>query len=172
MAPGKAVAEQTSELIDKVHHEHAHMRRLFDDLASSFEAIAAGEYGESEQKRVVEAAAEDLEVALEEMLHHFDQEEEIFFVDIEERFPHLKSKVNGLVEAHEEMSQRTRWLQEQLSQESVKMVRNLEVIVDVLGSMAQLVDRHTQEETQLFQEVLDEMPQDEQQALLNRMQQI
>ncbi len=172
MVRPKTAAEKQSELIDKVHHEHAHMRRLFDDLAAHFEAISAGEYDADKRGQVVASAAEDLEIALEEMMHHFDQEEEIFFVEIEERFPHMEESVSRLVEAHEEMSQRTRWLQEQLTQDTTKMVRNLEVIVDVLGSMAELVDRHTQEETALFQQVLKEMPAGEQDELLERMRQI
>lgn len=164
--------ERTSDLIDKVHHEHAHLRRLFDDLASNFADIAAGKIGESDQRQVVQSASEDLEVALEDMLEHFNQEEEVFFIEIEERFPDLKPRVDRLVEAHEEMSQRTRWLQEQLGKSPEDLARNLGVIVDVLRSMADLVEEHTEEETALFDDVLKEIPPGERQGLWEKMRQI
>lgn len=164
--------EQTSDLIDTVHHEHAHLRRLFDDLASSFADIAAGETGASSQQDVVAAATEDLEVALEEMIHHFNQEEEIFFVDMERRFPELQSEIDDLVEAHEVMAQRTRWLHEQLDREPEDIARDLEVIVDVLRSLASLVEEHTEKESQLFDTVLQKIPADERRDLLETMREI
>ena len=164
--------ERTSDLIDTVHHEHAHLRRLFDDLASKFANIAAGEIEENNQRQVVAAASEDLEVALEDMLEHFNQEEEVFFVEIEERFPDLKPRIRALVEAHEEMSQRMRWLQEQLGKSQQELARNLEVVVDVLSSMAGLVEEHTEEESALFDDVLEKIPAGERKGLLKRMRQI
>lgn len=164
--------EQTSDLIDKVHHEHEHLRRLFDDLASSFAAISSGEVEADDQRDVIAAASEDLQVALEDMLHHFNQEEEIFFVEMEKRFPELKPRIDTLVEAHETMSQRTRWLQEQLNKPADKLARNLEVIVDVLESMSGLVETHTQEETELFDDVLERMDAGERRGLLEKMRQI
>ncbi len=164
--------EQTSDLIDQVHHEHAHLRRLFDDLASSFAQIAAGDVGEKNQSDVVSAASEELEVALDDMLEHFDQEEEVFFVEIERRFPDLKPRIESLVEAHEEMTRRTRWLHKQLGKSAEKLSRELEVVVDVLNSMAQLIDGHTQEETALFDDVLQKIPEGERRGLLEKMRQI
>ena len=172
MTSNESPTEKTSDLIDKVHHEHAHLRRLFDDLASSFAKIAAGETGEATQREVVAAASEDLEVALDDMLEHFNQEEEIFFVEMENRFPELKPRIEKLVDAHEEMSQRTRWLQEQLAKSPEDLARDLEVVVDVLRSMAQLVDDHTQEETALFDDALEDIPVDERRVLLEKMRQI
>ena len=164
--------EQTSDLIDQVHHEHAHLRRLFDDLATNFAKIAAGEIGEKNRRSVVSAASEDLEVALDDMLEHFDQEEEVFFIEIERRFPDLKPRIETLVEAHEEMTQRTRWLHEQLGKSPEELSRNLEVVVDVLRAMSQLVEKHTTEETALFDDVLAEMSAEERRGLLEKMRQI
>lgn len=172
MTSEKPLSEQTSDLIDKVHHEHAHLRRLFDDLASSFADIAAEKSGASDETEVVEAASEELEVALEDMLHHFDQEEEIFFVEIEERFPEMKPRIEELVEAHELMTQRTRWLHEQLGRGPDDVARDLEVVVDVLRSLAEMVERHTERETELFDEVLNKIPEDERRGLLEKMRQI
>lgn len=172
MTSEQTIQEQTSDLIDQVHHEHAHLRRLFDDLASSFADIAADKTGGSEEPEVVEAASEELEVALEDMLHHFDQEEEIFFVEIEDRFPDLKPRIEELVEGHEMMTQRTRWLHEQLERDPGDVARDLEVVVDVLRSLAEMVERHTQKETELFDEVLHKIPEDERRGLLEKMREI
>ena len=79
--------QQKSDLIDTVHHEHDHLGKLFDDLEETFEDLASGDMDSSRYVEVVESASGDLEVALDEMLHHFNQEEEVFFVEIEERFP-------------------------------------------------------------------------------------
>lgn len=168
----KGPPEITSDLIDAVHHEHAHMRRLFVDLVSSFESIARGEVDEESREEVVSVASEDLEVALEDMLHHFNQEEEIFFIELEQRFPFVRPRVESLVDAHETMSKRTRWLQEQLARPPEELMRNLEVILDVLHTMARLVDEHTQEEAELFNTVLEAMSPEERRDLLERMREL
>lgn len=172
MTSEKSITEQASDLIDLVHHEHAHMRRLFDDLANNFAAIAAGETGEASEREIVAAASEDLEVALEEMLHHFNQEEEIFFVDMERRFPELKSDIDDLVEAHEVMAQRTRWLHDQLEKDPEDLARDLEVIVDVVRSLAGLVEEHTEKETELFDTVLHKISAEERRELLEKMRKV
>ncbi len=172
MTSEESIEEQTSDLIDQVHHEHEHLRRLFDDLATRFADIAAGKTGADSQDDLVATASEDLEVALEDMLHHFNQEEEVFFVDMERRFPELQSDIEALVQAHEEMTQRTRWLHKQLSKEPEELTRELEVIVDVLRSLSELVDEHTKNETELFDTVLNKIPADERRELLETMRQI
>lgn len=172
MTTNESPREKTSDLIDKVHHEHAHLRRLFDDLAESFADIAAGDRDEASRRQVVTEASKELELALEDMLHHFDQEEEVFFVEIEARFPDLKPRIEELVEAHEVMSQRTRWLHEQLDRSPKAIARDLEVIVDVLRSMASLVEEHTQMESKLFDDVLQKIPADERRGLLEKMREI
>lgn len=164
--------EPTSDLIDQVHHEHQHLRRLFGDLAERFGAISSGDIGTDQSETVIAAAAEELEVALEDMLHHFNQEEEVFFIEIEARHPELKPRIDVLVEAHELMSQRTRWLHEQLGKEPQALARNLEVVVDVLESMAELVETHTREETALFDDVLASIPEGERKMLLRKMREI
>ncbi len=164
--------EKTSDLIDQVHHEHEHLRRLFGDLASSFAAISAGEVGAGREREVIAAAAEDLEVALDDMLLHFNQEEEVFFVEIEKRFPELKPRIKVLVEGHEVMSQRTRWLHQQLNRDPKDLARDLEVVVDVLEAMSNLVQTHTEEETALFDDVLESIPAGERKGLLRKMREI
>ncbi|MBA2661355.1 MAG: hemerythrin domain-containing protein [Bradymonadaceae bacterium] len=161
-----------SDLIDRVHHEHEHLCRLFDDLHERFEKIAAGEFEDQSRDEIVEMAAEDLAVALDEMLHHFNQEEEIFFVDIETRFPELGAEVARLVEAHETMCERTRWLQQQFKKNAATLAVNVEPILEVLRGMKELVRQHTVEEQKLFDVVLSRIPPAERIILLREMQSI
>src|SRR5690554_6120530 len=121
-----------SDIIDLIHHEHEHICKLFTDLHDRFEKIAAGELVEESRDEMVEAAAEELDVALEEMLHHFNQEEEVLFIDFEQRFPELAADVTSLVEAHESMCERTRWLQQQFKKDSSMLSENIDEILDVL----------------------------------------
>ena len=164
--------KQSSDLLDIVHHEHAHLRRLFEDLAEKFASLASGEVTGAERMEVVNSASEDLSVALEDMLHHFNQEEEVFFVELEERFPELKERIDQLVVGHEEMSQRMRWLQEQLARSSEELGRNVVVVLDVIQSMARLVEEHTEEEAELFELALHSVSQEERQEMLEKMRQI
>ncbi|MFU8806388.1 MAG: hemerythrin domain-containing protein, partial [Bradymonadaceae bacterium] len=161
-----------SDLIDKVHHEHQHLCRLFEDLQSSFEKINSGELDGESRAETLESASEDLAVALDEMLHHFDQEEEVFFVDIEERFPDLREEIVALVAAHELMGERTRWLQAQLKKPVDVISRDAGQILDVIRGMTELVIKHTEDEQRLFDVVLQKIPADERVSLLKEMQSI
>ncbi|RDV39586.1 hypothetical protein DV096_03185 [Bradymonadaceae bacterium TMQ3] len=165
-------ATPSSDLIDRVHHEHVHLRRLFEDLSGTFERIGAEETGQERKRELIESASEDMEVALDDMLEHFNQEEEIFFVEIEERFPELAGRIASLVKSHELMGQRTRWLHEQLGKPADEISRNLTVIQDVVQSMARMIEEHTEEETALFDDVLTKIPADERRALLEKMREI
>ncbi|TXD39339.1 hypothetical protein FRC98_02770 [Lujinxingia vulgaris] len=162
----------SSDLIDRVHHEHVHLRRLFEDLAGTFERIGAEQTSAERKRELIESASEDMEVALDDMLEHFNQEEEIFFVEIEERFPVLSDRIEALVKGHELMGQRTRWLHEQLGKSAEEIGRNLTVILDVVRSMARMIEEHTEEETALFDDVLTKIPADERRALLEKMREI
>ncbi|RAL25330.1 hypothetical protein DL240_03725 [Lujinxingia litoralis] len=162
----------SSDLIDRVHHEHVHLRRLFEDLSGTFERIGAEQTSAERKQELIESASEDMAVALDDMLEHFNQEEEIFFVEIEERFPELGPRIDALVKGHELMGQRTRWLHEQLGRTPAEIGRNLAVILDVVRSMAKMIDEHTTEETTLFDDVLTKIPADERRELLEKMREI
>jgi uncharacterized protein YydD (DUF2326 family) len=164
--------QSKTDLIDKVHHEHQHLCRLFEDLEASFNKIAAGEVDEESRTEILECASEDLAVALDEMLHHFDQEEAVFFVDIEERFPEFAEEVGKLVAAHEAMAERTKWLQAQLKKPSEVIARDIEGILDVVKLMTHLVVKHTVDEQRLFDMVLDKIPAEDRITLLRDMQSI
>lgn len=164
--------ETRSALIDIVHHEHDHLKRLFEDIEESFEEIVAGETDVASEMGALEAAADNLAVALEEMLHHFNQEEEVFFVDLEERFPELSDDIAGLVESHETMCDKTRWLRQHLEGTAEDIAADADEIHDVLGDMNDLLSEHTEEENRLFGRALEKMPEEEQHELLDEMRKI
>ena len=164
--------ETRSALIDIVHHEHDHLKRLFGDIESSFDKIVAGQSDVASESATLESAAENLQVALDEMLHHFTQEEEVFFVDLEQRFPDLADDIAGLVDAHETMCEKTSWLHRHISGPADEIAENAEQIHAVLGEMLELLNEHTAEENRIFGLALDQMPEQEQQELLDEMRKI
>lgn len=167
------VDQQTrSALIDIIHHEHAHLKRLFEDIEASFEKIVSGETDVASEMGAIESAADNLDVALEEMLHHFNQEEEVFFVDLEERFPELSEDIAGLVDSHETMCEKTRWLRQHLEGTADDIADDAEQIHEVLGEMTDLLSEHTEEENRIFGLALEKMPEEEQHELLDEMRRV
>ncbi|MFW6053836.1 MAG: hemerythrin domain-containing protein [Persicimonas sp.] len=162
----------TSDLIDLVHHEHDHLNKLFEDLSGTFEKIARGELDEPRRDEVLDTAADDLQLALDEMLHHFNQEEEVFFVAIEQRFPQLSDDITKLANAHELMCDRTRWLHRQLGKSRTTFGERIDEIMKVVKQMHQLVKQHTTNENRLFGEALQKMPAEERESLLEDMRRI
>lgn len=167
-----AESSPSSDLIDLVHHEHDHLNRLFEDIGETFEKIARGELAEPRRSDVLETASDDLQMALEEMLHHFNQEEEVFFVEIENRFPELADDISHLADAHELMCDRTRWLHRQLKKPPEGVGERAADIMKVVKQMRQLLRQHTTNENRLFDNALGRMPAAERDALLEEMRRI
>jgi len=165
-------SETESALIDIVHHEHDHLRRLFDDIAGSFEKIVAGKTDVESEADKLESAADELGLALEEMLHHFNQEEEVLFVELEERFPELSDDVRGLVHSHETMCDKTRSLKQRIGGPLDEIADRAEDILEVLREMNELLDQHTEEENRLFGLALEKMPEEDRQRMLEEMRRI
>lgn len=155
----------TSNLIDVVHHEHAHLCRLFDDIGETFEKLASGELEEPRRSEVIDSAQEDLQMALEEMLHHFNQEEELFFVEIEEAFPEYAKDIERLVAGHEMICERTRWLNRQLKLPDVAQDGHAEEVLKVVKQMCKLVHSHATNENRLFDSALARMPVEQRERL-------
>jgi hemerythrin-like domain-containing protein len=164
--------EQKSDLIDTVHHEHDHLVKLFDDIEDTFDALADSDMDEARYLDVVESASGDLEVALDEMLHHFNQEEEVFFVEIEKRFPDASDTIKELAEAHELMCERTRWLHRQIGQPPEEINEKADEIREVIHQMRVTLSEHTKNETELFDSVLRKMSAEEREELLDEMRRI
>lgn len=167
-----AESKASSDLIEIVHNEHDHLLKLFEDIGQTFEKVAAGELDEARREDVLETASDDLQLALDEMLHHFNQEEEVFFVEIEKRFPEMSDDISRLADAHELMCDRTRWLHRQLNQSRDTIAEHSDQIMKVVKQMRQLLGQHTTNETRLFDAALESMPPEERESLLAEMRRI
>lgn len=167
-----AESKSSSDLIEVVHHEHDHLLKLFEDIGDTFEKISRGELDGPRRDEVLETASDDLQMALEEMLHHFNQEEEVFFVEIEKRFPELADDIAGLASAHEVMCDRTRWLHRQLNMPRDTIAERADEIMKVVRKMRDILGQHTANENRLFDNVLESMPAEERESLLADMRRI
>lgn len=163
---------RVSDLIDLVHHEHHHMTKLFGDLRATFTRLGSDELEPAERQDLLETAQEDLRAAFDELLHHFDQEEEVFFVEIERRFPELADDIAGLVRTHEYVCERTRWLQQLLTQGIGAIVAHLPRVGETLTTLQQALVSHTLVEDELFGAALRKMSAPEREALLRRMREL
>lgn len=167
-----AESDQASDLIEVFHHEHDHLRKLFEDIGHTFEKLAGGELEEPRRTEVAETAADDLALALEEMLHHFNQEEEVFFVEIERQYPETADAIAELASAHELMGEKTRWLHRQLSRSPDAIADNVDEIRNVVKQMRELLVEHTENERRLFDSVLENMDAEDRDSLLQEMRRI
>lgn len=161
-----------SDLIDLVHHEHHHMTKLFGDLRSTFERLAAEDLEGSERREIVQTAHEDLQTAFDELLQHFSQEEEVFFVEMEKRFPRLSDDIAELVETHEFVCDRTRWLQRVLRQEPSVIAENVERVGETLSTLQTTLVEHTDAENKIFGAAMRDMTPGEREELLRKMRDV
>lgn len=164
--------ETKSDLIDLVHHEHHHLTSLFGSLHSTFEILSSEALDSAERQEIVETAAEDLQTAFDDMLHHFSQEEEVFFVEMEKRFPELGEDIAKLVATHEFVYERTRWLQNLLQQRAEAIAQNAERIFDTLTTLDRTLVEHTQAENVIFTDALRRMTPPEREEILRKMREI
>ena len=81
-------------------------------------------------------------------------------------------EIASLVESHETMCEKTRWLRSHISAEPEEIAELAESILDVLQTMTDLLAEHTEEENRIFEAALEKMPEDEQQELLDEMRKI
>jgi hypothetical protein len=158
---------ETSDLIDWAHHEHAHLSRLFEDLQQTFARIGAGDLAEEGVAEAVALALEDLTVALEDMLEHFGEEEEFYFVEIEQRFPQFAGRLELLVQAHERICAQTRELERSLRG---YRQRGGDALWGELGQRVQVlaaeVQAHNVQEQVVFEDALKQMSEVERQQLM------
>jgi hemerythrin-like domain-containing protein len=161
-----------TELIDQLHHEHAHLTRLFDELSQTFRRVAAGSVGDEDCDDALATAAEDLGAALDEMLHHFSQEEEILFVEISERFPELSQEIERLERNHESIAGHARSLLALLGRGHQSFREDYERAIQTLSSVSQEVTQHTLDEAQVYGDALKRLAPDERRAMLEQLKQI
>ena len=161
-----------SDLIEIVQHEHDHMIKLFDDLRGTFERLVSGAVPAQERVELVETTREDLRGAFEELLHHFSQEEEIFFIEMERRFPELAAPIAELVATHEFVCDRTRWIQTVLHAGVDSISENLEPLGETISLLQTTLKAHTDRENEIFVRGLQRMTPDERGDLLRRMREL
>lgn len=157
---------ETSDLIDWAHHEHAHLSRLFEDLQQTFERIGAGVLDEEGISEALEVAIEDLSGALEDMLEHFGEEEEIYFVEIEQRFPQFAPRIELLVQAHERICAQTRELERALVRYKAGEAGELGALGAGVRMLAAEVQAHNVQEQAVFEDSLRQMSEGERQQIM------
>ena len=157
-----------NEVLGHIEVEHAHLSRLFEDLRQTFETVA--ENGVVTNEDALVTAAEDLEDALEEMLHHFEQEEQVLFVQIRERFPDMAGDIVGLVDTHELICSHTRWLQELLGGDRARLIAQMDQALVVIRDVASQVAGHTHAETRVYGEALSKLSPKDRRAMLEMLQ--
>ncbi len=164
--------QRKSDLIDLVHHEHHHLTSLFGSLKQTFERLASSDLPEAERLEMTETAAEDLQTAFDDMLHHFSQEEEVFFVEMETRFPELEPDIAALVETHEFVCSRTKWLQSLLKKNAAEISAQADRISETLTTLDETLTKHTEDEDRIFSSAMRRMTPREREDLLRRMREI
>ena len=164
-----------SDLAEWAGHEHEHMSKLFDDLSETFRRMAAGQLVGQEQEEALEVALDDLDVALEDMLEHFNEEEEVYFGAIEQHFPELSHALEELVQAHEDICAMIKGLQRQIvvgtSRASASSRVATRAALDVRGldeqvqSLVGALKQHNEREREVFQAALTRLNQEQLEAL-------
>jgi iron-sulfur cluster repair protein YtfE (RIC family) len=153
------------DLLKMVEHEHEHLVRLFSDIRLQFESIAPND---SSSRDFYTQAVDDLDTALEEMLEHFDQEEQVVFPAFEAHRPDLADRIAGLARAHEAICTKTRRLREIMFQFDDLAADPSEArgLVDFL---CRTLTSHTKAEYEVFVDALRDVAAAEQRALIDML---
>ncbi|MEM1350061.1 MAG: hemerythrin domain-containing protein [Myxococcota bacterium] len=159
-----------SDLLEWANHEHEHLDRLFKDLRATFGRIAAGEVPAAQMREVVDQAVEDLDAALGDMLEHFADEEEVYFLAIQELHPSYSTQIESLIDTHESLTRRTRGLRGKLSAGPKAIQEDAMSLIADLNGLFEELSRHNAEEQVLFDEALKQLTADERAELLTHRQ--
>lgn len=157
-----------ADLIEWAHHEHEHLSKLFEDLRSTFNRIAVGELASEQRDEALDQAVEDLEGALEDMLEHFNEEEEVYFLAIEGRFPEFGEAIAELTQTHEQICDQTRKLKRHLATRRDEIGQMSVELIALVNELAISLERHNEREQEVFTQALQQMSEDERLALLDR----
>lgn len=155
-----------SDLTEWANHEHEHMSKLFDDLRETFGMIARGELVGKEREEAVELALEDLEVALEDMLEHFNEEEEVYFFAIEQHFPEFGDHLEQLVVAHEEICAQIKTLKRGIVGVRGGQPTSWQVLNEQVQGLVGALGDHNDREREVFQSALARLNEAQLKALI------
>lgn len=158
------------KLINHIHHEHDHLTRLFDDVYRTFEKLSEGAL--DDETEALESASDDLRIALDEMMQHFAEEEEVLFVEIEKHFPQMSDEIASLVQTHEAICDETRWLQKLLTKSPDAIREECSSALDVLDNLREDVRAHSKAESQVYNNALRQLPPSERRRMMQTLQSI
>lgn len=161
---------ERSDLVEWATHEHEHLSKLFDDLRATFNRLATGELSDEAHDEALAQALDDLEGALDDMLEHFNEEEEVYFVAIRQRFPELATAVDELVTAHEQICGRTQRLQRQVATSqrgSGGGAQMSAALIALVNELALEVERHNVQEQAILSQALRRLSPDERIVLMD-----
>ncbi len=161
----------SDDVLKHILHEHRHLVRLFDDAYESFSKISRSELDDSELNEALQTAADDLEVALEDMITHFNQEEEVLFVEIENRFPSMAEAIESLVQNHEAIAADTRWLLAFSGRRNHKSAE-FEEALSVVSRVRDAISAHTRDEARIYGEALSLMDEASRAKMLDEMKEL
>jgi iron-sulfur cluster repair protein YtfE (RIC family) len=153
------------DLLGVVEHEHDHLVRMFTDIRSQFDSIASED---SPPQDFYREAIDDLDTALEEMLEHFDQEEQIVFPAIEGFRPDLAARISKLACVHEEICSKTRRLREVMC-DMDELTSDPEEARSLVEFLCHTLTAHMTAEFELFVDALKDVDAAERQALLLKL---
>lgn len=157
-----------NDVLNHILHEHRHLTNLFDDVYQTFAKLAEGSLEHQEREDALANAAEDLSIALDEMIAHFNEEEEVFFGEIESRFPDLTPEVAQLVTNHETMAGHTRWLLTFLARKERDLSGFQEALL-VVSAMREEIRNHTEAESRVYGDALSRMDSDDRAQMLHQL---
>ncbi len=142
-----------SQLVDVIKHEHEHLTRFFTDLNARFYEAEAG----SIDATFLESAREELEFGVEELLHHFDQEEAVLFAEVVTRFPVEKENVDKLTRMHEFICDQTKDLQVILENDPAEMQSKISEVHDLVSTIRGALRTHARHENAFFLRIFDDL---------------
>ena len=162
-----------SDLLEWAHHEHEHLGKLFEDLKDTFSKLESDGFDSARQRdEALNTALDDLEHALDDMLEHFSEEEEVFFVEIEQRFPEFEPQIEALIATHEQLCSYNRTLMRRLGAEREVLFAEIKQTREVLDALVDLLHNHNQQEQEVFVKALQRLSDEERDALLATKQQL
>lgn len=156
-----------SDLLEWASHEHDHVTKLFEDLARTFEGLSTGELLGQERADALDEAVEELGMALEDIMEHFTEEEEVYFVAIEQRMPQFQGDIEELVATHEGICVQIQQLEQLLVRRRGELDQLTGELDDRLRELVRAVRRHNAEEQALFDAALRQLSEHERAALLD-----
>ncbi len=142
-----------SHLVDLIKHEHDHLMHFFTDLDKRFYEADSGQIDAT----FLELARGELELGIEELLHHFDQEEAVLFAEVVSRFPVEKEYVAKLTRMHEFICDQTQDLQIILESNPVELQKKVSDVHDIVSTIRGALRTHAKHENAFFVRIFEDL---------------